>query len=62
VGDGGLWALGQNDGDAVAAFHAQREQRVAEPVRGRLDLCIGVGGGGAGFVLEEQRDAARAML
>ncbi|TAN51940.1 MAG: hypothetical protein EPN19_11665, partial [Betaproteobacteria bacterium] len=61
VGDRGLGTLRQDEGDALAALHAECGERVGEPVRLLLDVPEGVGRGGAGLVLPVQREA-RAVL
>src|SRR5229473_1648247 len=57
VGDRGLGALRQDEGDAVAALDAESRERVREAVRRRLDVPERVRGGGARLVLPVQRQA-----
>src|SRR6266446_416593 len=57
VGDRGLGALRQDEGDALAAPDAERRERVRQAVRRGLDVPERVGGGGARLVLPIQREA-----
>src|SRR6267142_1996716 len=57
VGDRGLGALRQDEGDAVAALDAEGRERVREAVRRRLDVPERVRGGGARLVLPVERQA-----
>src|SRR5216684_1827842 len=57
VGDRGLGALRQDEGDAVAALDAESRERVREAVRRRLDVPERVRGGGARLVLPVERQA-----
>src|SRR6266851_2517795 len=57
VGDRGLGALRQDEGDAVAALDAESRERVREAVGRCLDVPERVRGGGARLVLPVERQA-----